>query len=159
MDNALHTKESKILIFTLDELIFALYLSNVIRVIPAMEIRELPKAPDIIKGIINVQGLIIPVVDIRKRFGHSGRKTEIDDRIIIADTGKRKVALFADTVSDIKELESNQFVSSKKSLPFAEYIAGVAKIDNEIILIHDLEEFLSLDEDKGLEEALKANTG
>jgi purine-binding chemotaxis protein CheW len=158
MENSLHTKGSKILIFTLDELAFALHLSNVIRVIPAMEIRELPKAPDIIKGIINVQGLIIPVVDIRKRFGHSGRKTEIDDRIIIADTGKRKVAFFADTVSDIKELESKQFVSSKKSLPFAEYITGVAKIDNEIILIHDLEEFLSLDEDMGLEEALKANT-
>jgi purine-binding chemotaxis protein CheW len=75
--------------------------------------------------------------------------------MIIADTGKRKVALFVDTVTGIKDLSTRQFVNSKENLPFAEYIKGVAKVDNELILIYDLEQFLSLDEEKELEQALK----
>jgi purine-binding chemotaxis protein CheW len=158
MENSITKEEYKILVFTLDELACALHISSVVRVIHAMEVRKLPKAPEIIKGIINVRGKIIPVVDIRKRFGHLRREIEADDRIIIADTGKRKVAFFADTVSDIEVLESRQFTSSDESLSFAEYIKGVAKVKNEMILIHDLEQFLSLDEEKALEEALNAKT-
>ena len=158
MEKTLKSEEYKILVFTLDELACALHISNVVRVIRAMEIRKLPKAPEIIKGIINVRGKIIPVVDIRKRFGHLRREVKADDRIIIADTGKRKVAFFADTVSDIEELDSHQYEGSEESLSYAEYIKGVAKVKNEMILIHNLEQFLSLDEEKALEEALNATS-
>ena len=146
---------NEILIFTLDELTYALQLPAVVRVIHAMETRRLPKSPEIISGIINVQGQIIPVVDIRKRFGLPERETDPDDRMIIADTGKRKIAMFVDTVTGIKELTSLQFSDSKKTLPFAGYIKGVAKIENELILIYDLEQFLSLDEETVLEQAMR----
>lgn len=146
---------NKILIFTLDELTYALQLPSVVRVIHAMETRRLPKSPEIISGIINVQGQIIPVVDIRKRFGLAERETDPDDRMIIADTGKRKIAMFVDAVTGIKELTSLQFTDSGKALPFAGYIKGVAKVDNELILIYDLEQFLSLDEELVLEQAMR----
>ncbi len=146
---------NEILIFTLDELTYALPLPAVVRVIHAMETRRLPKSPEIISGIINVQGQIIPVVDIRKRFGLSERETDPDDRMIIADTGKRKIAMFVDTVADIKDLSPRQFSDSGKTLPFAGYIKGVAKVDNELILIYDLEQFLSLDEETVLEQAMR----
>jgi purine-binding chemotaxis protein CheW len=149
------TTINKILIFTLDELTYALQLPAVVRVIHAMETRRLPKSPEIISGIINVQGQIIPVIDIRKRFGLPEHETDPDDRMIIADTGKRKIAMFVDTVTGIKELTSLQFSDSKKALPFAGYIKGVAKVDNELILIYDLEQFLSLDEETVLEQALR----
>jgi purine-binding chemotaxis protein CheW len=158
MDVALKTEENKILVFTLDESACALLLSNVVRVIHAIEIRKLPKAPGIVKGIINVNVEIIPVFDIRKRFGHQSKEVEADDRIIIANTGKRKVAFFADTVSGVEELESTQYESITESLSFADYVKGVAKVKNEMILIHDLEQFLNIDEEKGLEEALLAKT-
>jgi purine-binding chemotaxis protein CheW len=149
------TTINKILIFTLDELTYALQLPAVVRVIHAMETRRLPKSPEIISGIINVQGQIIPVIDIRKRFGLAEHETDPDDRMIIADTGKRKIAMFVDTVTGIKELTSLQFSDSKKALPFAGYIKGVAKVDNELILIYDLEQFLSLDEETVLEQAMR----
>ena len=155
MNDSLQPGPDQILIFTLDELAYALLLPAVVRVIHAMEIRPLPKAPEIISGIINVKGQIIPVADIRKRFGLVTREIDPDDRIIIADTGKRKVALFADTVTGIKVLETGQLVNSKETLPYAGYIRGVAKVDNELILIYDLEQFLSLDEEMVLEQALK----
>ena len=68
------------MIFTLDELECAILLENVVRVIHAVDIRKLPKSPEIITGIINIQGQIIPVFDIRKRFGYITREINIEDR-------------------------------------------------------------------------------
>ena len=155
MNGSLNTNTDQIVVFTLDELLYALPLPTVVKVIHAIEIRHLPKAPEIISGIINVKGQIIPVADIRKRFGLVAHEIDPDDRLIIADTGKRQVAILVDTVTGIRDLAPRQLAVAKEMLPFAEHIRGVAKIDDELILIYDLEQFLSLDEEKELEQALK----
>jgi purine-binding chemotaxis protein CheW len=155
VNDSFQTATDQILIFTLDELSYALPLNAVIKVIHAIEIRHLPKAPEIITGIINVKGQVIPVADIRKRFGLVAHEIDPNDRLIIADTGKRQIAVLVDTVMGIRELAAGQPEQVKKTLPFAEYLRGVAKIDDELILIYDLEQFLSLDEEKELEQALK----
>ncbi len=155
MSKPLHTATDQIVVFTLDEQLYALQLQAVVRIIHAVGIKFLPKAPEIISGIINVQGHIIPVIDIRKRFGLEAREVELDDRFIIAYTGKRQVAIWVDTVTGIRELIPGQQKNARETLAFAEYLRGVAKIDDELILIYDLELFLSLDEEKELEQALK----
>ena len=94
-------------------------------------------------------------MDIRKRLELSAHEIDPDDRLIIADTGKREVAILVDTVIGIKDLTPAQQVEAKKTLPFAKYIKGVAKTDDGLILIYNLEQFLSLDEEKGLEQAMK----
>ena len=155
MSESIHTMTDQIIVFTLDEQLYALPLPAVVKVIHAIEIRHLPKAPEIISGIINVKGQIIPVVDIRKRFRLAAHEIDPDDRLIIADTGKREVAILVDTVTGIRDLAPGQQKQARETLPFAEYLKGVAKIDDELILIYDLEQFLSLDEEKELESALK----
>jgi purine-binding chemotaxis protein CheW len=155
MNRSFQTITDQIVVFTLDELSYALSLNAVVKVIHAIEIRHLPKAPEIISGIINVKGQIIPVVDIRKRFGLVAQEIDPDDRLIIADTGKREVAILVDTVTGIRDLAPGQQKQARETLPFAEYLKGVAKIDDELILIYDLEQFLSLEEEKVLEQALK----
>ena len=155
MNGSFQTVTEQIVVFTLDELFYALPLHAVARVIHAIEIRHLPEAPEVISGIINVQGKIIPVADIRKRFGLAEREIEPDDRIIIADTGKRQIAIPVDTVTGIRDLVPRQLAVAREALPFAKHLRGVAKVESEIILIYDLEEFLSLDEEKVLEQALK----
>ena len=155
MSDAIHTMTDQIVVFTLDEQPYALPLPAVVRVIHAIEIRHLPKAPEIIIGIINVKGQIIPVADIRKRFGLAAHEIDPDDRLIIADTGKREVAILVDTVTGIRDLAPGQQKQARETLPFAEYLKGVAKIDDELILIYDLDQFLSLDEEKELEQAMK----
>jgi purine-binding chemotaxis protein CheW len=155
MGESIYTPKEQIVVFSIDEQSYALSLPVVIKVIHAIEIRPLPKAPDIILGIINVKGQIIPVVDIRKRLELEKHEIDPDDRLIIADTGKRQVAILVDTVTGIRDLTPVQHVEAKESLPFAKYIEGVAKIDDELILIYDLEQFLNLDEEKELDQALK----
>jgi purine-binding chemotaxis protein CheW len=155
MSKSFPTATDQIVVFTLDELLYALPLQTVLRVIHAMEIRHLPEAPEIISGIINVQGRIIPVVDIRKRFGLQVKEIDPDNRFIIADAGKRQVAILVDTVTGIRYLAAGQQKQAEETLQFSEHLRGITKIDDELILIYDLEQFLSLDEETELEKALK----
>ena len=145
---------NQIVVFTIDELLYALPLNSVVRVIHVVEITPLPKAPEIICGIINVRGQIIPVIDVRKRFGLASREIAPADQLILADTGKRQVAILVDTVTGLKDITPRQHVEIKETLPFAEYISGVAKIEDGLILIYDLEKFLNLNEENELEHAL-----
>ena len=154
----IHSLQSfkQLVIFTLDNALYALPLNTVIQVIHAIAIIKLPKAPEIILGIINVRGLIVPVVDLRKRFSLQKKEIGLNDHLIIADSGKRTIAFLVDEVAGIKDVNPEQIVSTTKSLPYARHIRGVAKIQDETILIYDLEQFLSLDEEIELEEALKS---
>jgi purine-binding chemotaxis protein CheW len=155
MKESIHVSKDQIVVFTLDEQLFALPLIAVVRVIHAVEIRHLPKAPEIISGIINVRGLIIPVVDIRKRLGMIEHEIDPDNRLILADTGKRVVAVLADSVTGVIDLEPEQHELAKNSAPLAEHISGFAKTIDGLVLIYDLAGFLNLDEEKNLDLAMK----
>lgn len=149
----------QIVVFTLDQQVYGLPLNKVVRVIHAIEITRLPKTPEIVTGIVNVNGRILPVIDVRKRFGLATHEIDIDDQLILADTGKRQVALMVDSVTGVQAIESYQHINAKETMPFAAFIGGIVKMDTELILIYDLEQFLNLDEEKQLEEALsKRNT-
>ncbi len=154
MSNLNNDCDKKIVLFSLDEPRYALYLSAVQRVVQAVEITPLPKAPDIVLGVINFQGEIIPVVDIRKRFKLPPREINIDDQFIIAQTSKRLVVLAVDSVAGVFELENDKVIDAETVFPYTDYLSGVAKIEGNIILINNLEKFLSLDEEIILDKAL-----
>ncbi|MDP2337061.1 MAG: chemotaxis protein CheW [Bacteroidota bacterium] len=143
-----------IVLFRHDELRYALYLSAVQRVVSTVEITPLPKAPEIVMGIVNFHGEIIPVINIRKRFNLPEREIELDDQLIIARTSKRLVGLLVDSVSGVHELEHYQLTATEGAFPYADYLSGIAKVENNIVLIHDLEKFLSLDEQQVMDEVL-----
>ena len=141
--------------FNLDDQRYALFLSAVIRIISVVEITGLPKAPEIVLGVINVNGLIIPVFDIWKRFRLPQREIHLGDQLIIASTLKRTVALLVDSVNDVIEIPEEKIIAGEKILPGLEYVEGVVKTEDGMILIHDLEQFLSLQEEKALHEAME----
>ncbi|MGB8490156.1 MAG: chemotaxis protein CheW [Bacteroidales bacterium] len=147
--------EMHIVVFTIDEQQFALPLTNVTRIVNAVEIRYLPMAPEVISGIINFQGQILPVIDIRKKLGLPGKETALDDRLIIAHTDKRPVAIVADTVPELRSISPSQQVWSQEAMQLAQYLQGVVRTDDGLILIYDLDKFLDLDEELALENALK----
>src|SRR6185295_11077116 len=117
-----------ILLFSMDEPRYALNLSAVERVVQAVEVMPLPKAPPLVLGVINVQGQVIPVVDIRQCFGMPAREVAVSDQFILARTATRRVALVADAVSGVVEPTEAQWVSAAEMLPGAEFIHAVAKL-------------------------------
>jgi purine-binding chemotaxis protein CheW len=146
----------KLVTFNLDDRKFALYVSAVQRMIRVVEVTALPKAPEIVVGIINLQGTVISVFDIRMRFRLPAREVRIDDQMIIATTAKRTVALLVDSVNGVIEIPEEEIIAAEQILPNLEYVEGVVKNEDGMILIHDLERFLSLPEEKALDEALEA---
>jgi PAS domain S-box-containing protein len=145
-------------VFALDEPRYALPLSVVERVVRSVEITPLPNAPAIVQGAINVQGKIIPVVNIRERLQLPAREINCNDHFIIARTQRRNVALVSDYVAGIRELADGETEITRQSLPFVEYLHGVAKIEDNLILIYDLDAFLSLDEEQMLDNAIAGDT-
>jgi purine-binding chemotaxis protein CheW len=144
----------QLVVFTLDEGRYALYLSAVERILRTVEITPLPKAPEIVLGVVNVQGRIIPVVNIRKRFGLPEREMNLSDQLIIARTSRRAVALVADEVSDVTQIPEEEVVKAEKVVPGMDYVEGVVKLEDDMVLVHDLDRFLSLEEEKALDEAM-----
>ena len=144
--------------FTLDEGHYALDLSAVERIIQTVEVTLLPEAPDIVLGVINIHGKIIPVVNIRRRFHLPEKDIEPTNRLIIAHTLKRTVALVVDVVLGVIETPEDKVIKADTVLPGMDYVQGVVKMEDGMILIHDLNKFLSLEEEKTLDTAIMNNT-
>ena len=146
--------QNQILVFTLDEPRYALNLWTVERVVRAVEITPLPKAPGFITGVINVQGQLVTVVDVRQRLRLPARELSPNDKFILANTSRLSVALVVDEVEGIHELTAQEMVSVEQGLPEVEYIKGMVKLENGLTLICDLDQFLSPAEEQKVEYAL-----
>ncbi len=154
---AMPHKSLVLTVFILDDQRYALRLSAVERIVRAVEVTSLPKAPAIVLGVVNVQGQIVPVVNLRRRFRLPERDVDVNDQFIIARTPKRLVALPADAALGVVEVPGEKITTWDEIVPGLEYVEGVAKMEDGLILIHDLAAFLSLNEENALEEALPAN--
>jgi purine-binding chemotaxis protein CheW len=149
----------QLLIFCLDDRLYALRLSQVNRVIRAVDATPLPQAPEIVLGAIDLQGQIVPLLNIRKRFGIDDREIGVEDQFIIAATSQRTVALAVDNVKEVVERPAEQIIATQKILGQLDQMEGVIQLDDGLTVIHDLERFLSLDEQRVLEEALAMGSG
>jgi purine-binding chemotaxis protein CheW len=145
----------QVVVFLLDDRRYGLRLSTVERVVHMVEITPLPKAPPIVMGIVNLWGRVIPVFNIRKRFGLEERDPDPNDHLVIANTSRRTVGLIVDEASGIVEQTAGEVVNPEGILPGIEYIEGVVKREDGMILIHDLDLFLSIDEENALDGAME----
>lgn len=149
----------QLIVFSIDEQRYALPLSTVERVFRAVEITILPGALEIVLGIVNVQGRIIPVVNIRRRFGLQEREIDPDDQLVIANTSKRSIAFVADSVGGMIEIPEQEVVTAGEILPGMEYVKGIVKQDDGMIHILDIDSILSFGEVKSLDDAIEKNIG
>ena len=146
----------QLVVFSLDDRQYALrHLSSVEKVVHAVQVTALPKAPEMLLGLVNVHGQIVPVVNIRKRFCLPHRDADTTDLLVIAKTSRR-LGFFADTVTGIVEVPSEAVVSANKLFPGLEHIDGIAKLKDGMILIDDLDQVFSPEEEQALDKALSS---
>jgi len=147
-------ESAHVVVFELAGQTYALQLSAVQLVVQAVEITPLPQAPDSVAGLINFHGQVVPVFNLRRRFQLPEQELQLDDHIILARTARRLVALVVDAVGGVVECAEGETVTADSVVPGTEYVAGVVKRPDGLILIHDLNTFLSLAEEQTLEAVL-----
>jgi purine-binding chemotaxis protein CheW len=146
---------TKLVVFRLDELRIALLLTAVERIVCAVEVTPLPGAPAVVHGAIDMQGRILPVLNLRRRFRLPEREIGPTEQFLIASTARRAVALVMDEAQGVIEVEQSAVIGADRIVPDLEQFQGVVKLDDGLVLIHDLEEFFSLDEACALDTAME----
>jgi purine-binding chemotaxis protein CheW len=148
---------SKLLIFQIVNQRFALPLDVVRKVIQVVEFTPLPKMSAYIYGVINYHGDIIPVVNMSYLFSIESKELSISDRLIIVSTSKGKLALLASIVHEVVEINHEDIVTPDRIIYGMNFIHGAVKLRDGMVLINDIDKFLSEDELKKLEEEIKKN--
>lgn len=150
---------NQLVTFTISRQAYALRLASVRRVLRMVEISALPKAPDIVLGVVSLHGTVVPVLSMRRRVGLPEVEANLTDQLIVADTASRSVALVVDAVTGVIERTTEEITEAERVVPGAEYVEGIAKLEEGLLFIHDLDLFLSQPEESQLHEALAKAQG
>ena len=153
-------KTVQLLVYSIDDRRYALYMDVVTKVVRAVEVTPLPEVPAVIMGAVNVRGQLIPVIDMRVRLGLPAREIEPSDSFIIARTSRRSVVLAVDAVAGVVEYPREKMVAAEEVIPGKDTSSrprgGILKLDDGMLLIHDLDRFLSLEDAARFDAALKS---
>ena len=131
---------------------FGIDILSVQEIIRTMEITKVPRAPMIVEGVINLRGKVIPIVGLRKKFGLEVKPYDSKTRIIVVDLRGTVVGFVVDEVSEVLRIPSSTvepppaIVSGIDS----EYIDGVGKVEDRLLILLDLDRLLTRDEQQGL---------
>ncbi len=109
------------------------------------KITKIPQSPDFMEGVINLRGNVIPIIDLRKRFHMPEREHDKQTRIVVGEIEGRTVGLVVDAVSEVIRLPSNTIEPTPKivSKGQADYITGVGKLENRLLMLLDIDKILT----------------
>lgn len=147
---------AQVVTFSVDDTRFGLPVAAVRRVLHAQWVTPLPEGPRVILGVIDFEGQALAAVSLRRRFGLPERAMALADRLIVADTERRTVALHVDAVGDVIDCRDGDIFAPERIAPGIGHVAGVTLFDDGLLLIQDLGTVLSLEEHLALDEALAA---
>lgn len=133
---------------------FGLPLDAVEEVQPAVALAPLPGAPVLVEGLLDLRGDVLPVVDGRRALGHPSRPTGLSDRLVVLHTTARRLAVRVDEVVDLVEAPTRDAAAAAASAPEALRLAGVARLDDGLVVIHDPEAWLTAEDRDRLAGAL-----
>jgi purine-binding chemotaxis protein CheW len=147
-------KELQVVGFRIGRETFGLPISLVREIVRVPEITSVPNAPDYIEGVINLRGKIIPVVDLRKRFGEIVAAPSKKNRIVVVELEARLIGLLVNSASEVlrippSEIEAPQDVFQEGEL---NYITGVGKLKGRLVILLDLNRILQRGELRRLDE-------
>jgi purine-binding chemotaxis protein CheW len=118
-----------------------------------VEITRVPNSPEFVSGVINLRGKVIPIINLRKRFGFPPKENDRNTRIIVVELGGMVVGFVVDSVSEVLRIPKN-ITEPPPSIVAgigSEYITAVAKLDNRLLILLDLERVLKDKEKQELE--------
>lgn len=151
MEPAAKDLATPLVVFALDGQRYGLDLECVERVLPRVAIAPFPKAPAIVSGVFDLQGRLVPVIDVRQRFRLPPRTPQLSDQFLVVHTARRRLALAVDAVEPVVNATAAEMTAPETVVPGLEYVRGIVRLPElGIVFVQDLERFLSLEEEAQL---------
>lgn len=148
-------KDWQVVGFRIGNETYGVRIASVREIVRVPEITMVPNAPDIIEGVINLRGKIIPVMDLRKRFGASAVQPDKKNRILVVELENKLLGLIVSSASEVLKIPPSEIESPGSVFAEGEssYVTGVGKLKGRLIILLDIAKLLRQPEFKKFEEA------
>lgn len=135
----------KVIVFQLADKEYAIPVSNVQGIEKLMHITRVPKTSSFVKGVINLRGVVTPLIDLRERFGIPLSNNEETTRIIIITLEEMEVGFIVDSANDVLDIPLNAIEAQPEVVGSNEedFISGVAKLENRLLILLHLDKVLN----------------
>lgn len=134
--------------FSIGEEEFGVNILKVQEINRTMEITKVPRAPEFVEGVINLRGKVIPIIDLRRRFGLMSKPEDKDTRIIVIEINNIIVGFVVDAVSEVLRIPASTVEPPPPVVAGVEsdYISGVGKLKDRLLIMLDLDRLLSTED-------------
>ncbi len=148
MDPSLKKQDDELLqlvTFSIGEEEFGVNILKVQEIIRTMEITKVPRAPEFVEGVINLRGKVIPIIDLRRRFGLAPKAHDKNTRIIVIEINNVSVGFVVDAVSEVLRIPASTVEPPPPVVAGVEsdYISGVGQLQDRLLIMLDLDKLLS----------------
>ena len=151
-DNNMTQEERQLVVFDLADEAYGVDINAVDGIIRMQVITKVPRTLEFVEGVINLRGEVIPIVDMRKRFGLRLTEETKDSRITVADMGGHKVGMIVDAVNEVLWITADSIEPPSSVITSADstYLMGIAKVEDRLIILLDLEQVFNDSETRSL---------
>ena len=145
-------KLKQLVTFSIGEEEFGVDILRVREIIRMLEITRVPRAPEFVEGVINLRGSVIPIIDLRKRFRLLAKENDKDTRIVVISIDNMTVGFIVDSVSQVLRIPANTIEPTPPVVAGvdSEYIEGVGKLEDRLLILLDLDRLLSSEDKEAL---------
>jgi purine-binding chemotaxis protein CheW len=139
--------------FRLDQEEYGIEITKVQEIILMGEITRVPQTPNFIKGLINLRSTVIPIVDLRLRFGLKEEPATDDTRIMVVNVAGKTIGIIVDAVSEVLRISQEQIAPPPPTVAGLgrEYLTGLVKFDKRLLILLDIDRILASEETQSLE--------
>lgn len=148
-------KNLQLVVFGIGKELYGVNIEVIKEIVRVPYITEVPDAPAFLEGVINLRGRVVPVVDLRKRMKLSGGERSKSTRILIAENNGSMIGLLVDSVAEVKKVLPDAVEAPPEMISAVgvEYITGVVKMDEKLVILLDLARVLGAESIRNIEQA------
>ncbi|ADR34617.1 CheW protein [Sulfuricurvum kujiense DSM 16994] len=159
--NTLQSRRERYLTFFLGEEQYGIAIDRIKEIIAIMKVTNVPKTPEYMRGVINLRGSIIPVVDTRLRFGMETKDEDMHTAIVIVEVDKVNVGFIVDRVEEVASIDSTALSEPPRfgNNIDTDFICSMAQMEENVVMILDVLKLFEADELVSLEQIQKPQTG
>ncbi len=147
------TGSMQLVSFHLADEVYGIEITKVREIILMCDITQVPQTPHYVKGLINLRSTVIPVIDLRARFGLTESELTSESRIMVVNVGNKTVGIIVDGVDEVLRISSDQIAPAPPTVASVgnEYLNGLVKLEDALLILLDIDNLLGEEGSEALE--------